>query len=150
MEQKPSGKINLDDHNLDDMARSLKGPGVYVVSMKDIFSAVTPVVSYFSDFSHHLTPAGHEIMARDLADLIGSRLALKTAAPGEGRGENPGNRRQNYGLAATRMENGATGQDWRHIRAMRLLVDLPGTKGMTWTSPPQDRTSGRPTMVSGV
>ncbi len=79
LEQKPSGKINLDDHNLDDMARSLKGPGVYVVSMKDIFSAVTPVVSYFSDFSHHLTPAGHEIMARDLADLIGSRLALKTA-----------------------------------------------------------------------
>jgi hypothetical protein len=79
LDQKPSGKIDLDDHHLDAMARSLAGPGVYVVSMKDIFSALTSADAYFSDFSHHLTPAGHRIMAKDLADLIGSRLAGKPA-----------------------------------------------------------------------
>ncbi len=77
LEQKPSGKIDLDDHELDAMARSLEGPGVYVLSMKDVFSKVTPVQSYFSDFSHHLTPPGHRIMAEKLADLISSRMAKK-------------------------------------------------------------------------
>ena len=59
------------------MGRSLEGPGVYVLSMKDVFSNVTPCKSYFSDFSHHLTPAGHRIMAEKLADLISSRMAKK-------------------------------------------------------------------------
>jgi hypothetical protein len=110
LDQKPSGKISLDDHNLDAMARNLAGPGVYVVSMKDIFSAVTPVTLYFSDFSHHLTAAGHEVMARDLADLIGSRLALKNGAQREGRGAKPGKRQQNCGLAP---------REWRMTRLVR-------------------------------
>jgi hypothetical protein len=77
LNQKPSGKIGLDDHDLDAMARSLLGPGVYILSMKDVFSQVTPVRSYFSDFSHHLTPPGHRIMAEKLADLISRRPAIK-------------------------------------------------------------------------
>ncbi len=71
-----SGKKWLDDHELDALAHSLEGPGVYPLSMQQVFSTLMPVTSYFVD-SSHLTLIGHEVMARALADLISSRLADK-------------------------------------------------------------------------
>ncbi len=67
---------SIDDHGLDALGQSLEGPGIYVVSMKQMFSTLTPVKLYFAD-SAHLTPAGHQFLAGGLADLIISRLVAK-------------------------------------------------------------------------
>lgn len=66
----------IDDHELDVLGQSLAGPGVWVVSMKELFSRFRPVQRYFADRAH-LTPEGHGIMAGELADLISRRLAGK-------------------------------------------------------------------------
>jgi phospholipase/lecithinase/hemolysin len=42
--------------------------------MKQVFSRLEPVKTYFAD-SSHLTPAGHKVMALTLADLIGRKMA---------------------------------------------------------------------------
>jgi hypothetical protein len=76
LESKESKEKRLDDHGLDTLAHSLEGPGVYLLSMKEVFSTLTPMQAYFTD-SSHLTPVGHELMARALADLIKSRLTAK-------------------------------------------------------------------------
>jgi hypothetical protein len=70
------GQGRIDDHELDALGQSLSGSGVYLLSMKQVFSALAPVKPYFAD-SAHLTPSGHEIMAGELADLICRRLAGK-------------------------------------------------------------------------
>ncbi|HAY23018.1 MAG TPA: hypothetical protein DCY27_12840 [Desulfobacterales bacterium] len=72
---------NIDDGGLDELARSLVGPGVYLLSMKQVFSRLTGIQSYFSDGAH-LTRKGHEVMAQALADLISSRLAEQVALQG--------------------------------------------------------------------
>ena len=69
-------KDRVDDHALDALGYSLEGPGVYVVSMKELFSHLQPVKTYFAD-SSHMTPAGHRIMATKLAGVISSRMAKK-------------------------------------------------------------------------
>jgi hypothetical protein len=69
LEAEAAGQGRVVDHDLDVLGRSLEGPGVYGLSMKQLFSDLTPNRSYFAD-SSHLTPAGHEVMARALADLI--------------------------------------------------------------------------------
>ncbi len=71
-----AGQDRVDDHELDKLGRSLEGPGVYLVSMTELFSPLQPVKTYFAD-SSHLTPAGHRIMAATLADLISRRPANK-------------------------------------------------------------------------
>ena len=71
-----AGRDRVDDHELDKLGRSLEGPGVYLVSMTELFSPLQPVKTYFAD-SSHMTPAGHRIMAATLADLISRRPANK-------------------------------------------------------------------------
>lgn len=67
-----SGEEGLTDNDLDAVAQSLAGPGVYVLSMKQIFSTLRPIKPYFAD-SAHLTPAGHRILAGKLAELISDK-----------------------------------------------------------------------------
>jgi hypothetical protein len=71
-----AGQDRVDDHELDKLGRSLEGPGVYLVSMTELFSPLQPIKTYFAD-SSHMTPAGHRIMAATLADLISRRPAKK-------------------------------------------------------------------------
>jgi hypothetical protein len=87
LEPNGAGGIDLADHDLDAVAHSLEGEGVYVLSMKQIFSRVTSAQAYFSDFSHHLTPDGHKLMAKNLADLISCQLLEKVETPERGERE---------------------------------------------------------------
>jgi lysophospholipase L1-like esterase len=76
LQPEETGQMRIDDHGLDALANSLEGPGVNVLSMQQVFSALTPFKPYFAD-SAHLTTAGHQIMARELADLL--RCEVKSA-----------------------------------------------------------------------
>jgi hypothetical protein len=71
-----AGQDRIDDHELDALGESLAGPGVWVVSMKQVFSTLTQINKYFAD-STHLTPMGHTLMAGELADLISRHLSGK-------------------------------------------------------------------------
>lgn len=66
----------LTDHGLDAMCADLTGPGVYQLSMREVFK--TPdFAAYFSD-SGHLRPAGHQL----LAQAICRKLLAEQAAFG--------------------------------------------------------------------
>ena len=69
-----NGRIT--DHDLDVLGRSLEGPGIFLVSMKELFSHLEPLKDYFAD-SSHLTPAGHRVLTQALTDLIHQRLVMK-------------------------------------------------------------------------
>jgi hypothetical protein len=69
-----AGRIT--DHDLDVLGRSLEGPGIFLVSMKELFSHLERLKDYFAD-SAHLTPAGHRVLTQALTDLIHQRLAMK-------------------------------------------------------------------------
>ena len=58
----------LDDSGLDDLARSFAGPGVDVLTMKEVLSA-TDFAPLFMDTAH-LNGRGHEILARAIAEKI--------------------------------------------------------------------------------
>ena len=60
---------SLDDHGLEALGQSLQGPGVQVVSMRQVFAGLNPLTPYFAD-SAHLTPAGHQRLAAALAAMI--------------------------------------------------------------------------------
>lgn len=62
--------IHLSDHGLDALAESLTGPGVYHVSMKQVFSRVPDFRAYFANFSGHLKELGHQLLARALVRKI--------------------------------------------------------------------------------
>ncbi len=89
------GQGKIDDHGMDALGQSLAGPGVYLMSMKQVFSALPPIKPYFADGSH-LTPVGHRIMAEELADLISNRVVKKGAVGGRAgiRDQGPGTRGQ--------------------------------------------------------
>lgn len=63
------GADRIDDHGLDALGQALTGPGVSLLSMQQVFSALNPLKAYFAD-SAHLTPRGHQTLAGFLADLI--------------------------------------------------------------------------------
>jgi hypothetical protein len=58
----------LDDSGLDDLARSFVGPGVNVLTMKEVLSA-TDFAPLFIDTAH-LNGRGHEILAREITGKI--------------------------------------------------------------------------------
>ena len=64
-----TGPARIDDHGLDGLGQTLAGPGVHLVSMRQVFSPLNPLQTYFAD-SAHLTPAGHRLLAEQLAGLI--------------------------------------------------------------------------------
>jgi hypothetical protein len=66
-----TGVTKLGDHSLNAFAEELRGPGVFVFSMKDLFSRQPPesLNSLFLDGTH-LRRAGHKLVAQALADKI--------------------------------------------------------------------------------
>jgi hypothetical protein len=87
VERDPGRPPYIVDHGLDAMCEALTGPGVYHLSMKEVFSLPDFAV-YFAD-SGHLKPAGHRLLAQAicrkiLADRADFGLtAIKVAAAGE-------------------------------------------------------------------
>jgi hypothetical protein len=59
----------FEEYGLDDLGRSLTGPGVYHLSMKDVFSTLPDARSYFSD-SGHLKRSGHLLLAQAIIRKI--------------------------------------------------------------------------------
>lgn len=71
-----SGRPGLADNGLDALAAGLKGEGVGVVSMKEVFAG-TDLKVMFADHAH-LRPAGHKVMAEALLAAL-EREAWLTA-----------------------------------------------------------------------
>lgn len=87
LEREPGQLPRLVDHGLDAMCEALTGPGVYHLSMRQVFNR-PDFAAYFSD-SGHLKAAGHQLLAQAicrklLADRADFGLAGgKLAAAGE-------------------------------------------------------------------
>jgi|UniRef100_A0A7C5AMZ8 lysophospholipase L1-like esterase len=83
-----SNPARLTDEGLDEMARNLAGrAGVLHLSLKELFAPLD-FKDYFQD-SSHLKPAGHQLLARALAEKVGEILAqsggahrVSSASPG--------------------------------------------------------------------
>jgi hypothetical protein len=63
----------LNDHDLDALARSLAGNGVFHVSMKEVFSPLPDLQVHFAD-SGHLRKSGHLILAQAIFHKIRQEL----------------------------------------------------------------------------
>jgi hypothetical protein len=59
----------LNDHGLDPLGESLVGPGIYHISMKDVFSGRN-VRGLFANFSGHLHEEGHQVLAHAICEKI--------------------------------------------------------------------------------
>jgi hypothetical protein len=73
-EDSPHG-LFLTDHGLDPLGEALIGPGVYHISMKEVFSRMD-FRSRFANFSGHLDPEGHRILARAIWEKIEQERAV--------------------------------------------------------------------------
>jgi hypothetical protein len=67
-ERDPSGAPRLDDHELDALIAPLAGPGVYHLSMKQVFAPLD-FAPFFAD-SAHLKPEGHAVLAQAIGGLL--------------------------------------------------------------------------------
>ena len=73
--------LYLSDHGLDPLGDNLVGPGVYHISMKEVFSR-TNFRPQFANFSGHLHQAGHQVLAQAIAEKIeAERTALGLPGP---------------------------------------------------------------------
>ena len=85
---------HLTDHGLEAMCAALNGPGVYHLSMREVFNG-PDFASYFSD-SGHLKSQGHRLLAEAISrKILGERAnfglpAVKVAAAGEAAGPGSG------------------------------------------------------------
>jgi hypothetical protein len=68
LERDGGGFPYLTDHGLDDMCASLAGPGVYHLSMREVFEG-PDFASYFAD-SGHLKRQGHRLLAEAISRKI--------------------------------------------------------------------------------
>jgi hypothetical protein len=71
-------RLHLTDRGLDKLVTPLLGPGVYYLSMKEVFSRVEDCRPYFNGYNH-LQAAGHKLLARALFGVIsqeGAHLGL--------------------------------------------------------------------------
>jgi len=80
LEEDPRHGLYLSDHGLDPLGETLVGPGVYHISMKDVFSR-TDFRSRFANFSGqlhsaHLHKEGHQILARAIWEKIEQERAV--------------------------------------------------------------------------
>jgi hypothetical protein len=92
LEEDAGRRVVLRDHGLDELADSLTRPGVYHISMKQVFSRVPDFKAYFANFSGHLKESGHLLLARAIVRKIEAEHAslgldsLKPAATQESSG----------------------------------------------------------------
>lgn len=63
LQTNPSHGPRLNDHDLDALGESLAGPGVYHLSMKQVFSGVSEFQTHFAD-TGHLKKSGHLLLAQ--------------------------------------------------------------------------------------
>jgi hypothetical protein len=89
LEEDAHHRLYLTDHGLDALGKSLAGPGVYHVSMKEVLSG-QDIKRIFANFSGHLHQEGHQLLARALCAKIQlERAALGIPAPGVTVAEKP-------------------------------------------------------------
>jgi hypothetical protein len=69
LEENPWHGLYLSDHNLDPLGATLVGPGIYHISMKDVFSRMD-FQPLFANFSGHLHKEGHQILAHAIFEKI--------------------------------------------------------------------------------
>jgi hypothetical protein len=91
LEEDPRHSLYLSDHGLDPLGETLVGPGIYHISMKDVFSR-TDFRPLFANFSGHLHKEGHQVLAHALFEKIeqeraalglpGSKVAVAGRPPG--------------------------------------------------------------------
>jgi hypothetical protein len=80
-------RLYLNDHGLDALGESLKGPGVYHVSMKEVLAG-KDIKGIFANFSGHLHQEGHQLLATAIFEKIEQEQAamglagLKVAVAG--------------------------------------------------------------------
>ncbi|MCK9376988.1 MAG: hypothetical protein M0P73_12635 [Syntrophobacterales bacterium] len=74
LEEDARHRLCLTDHGLDKLGESLKGPGVYHVSMKKVLSG-QDIKSIFLNFSGHLHQAGHQLLANAIFEKIEAEQA---------------------------------------------------------------------------
>ncbi len=68
--------LSLNDHGLDALAKSLAGPGVYFLSMKEVFSGIPDLKSHFAD-TGHLKKSGHRLLAQAISQrIMGEQMSL--------------------------------------------------------------------------
>ncbi|MFA5110637.1 MAG: hypothetical protein WC443_04450 [Desulfobaccales bacterium] len=81
LEEDAQHRLYLTDHGLDQLGESLKGPGVFHVSMKKVLSG-QDIKSIFTNFSGHLHQAGHQVLANAICEKIkAERAALGQTGP---------------------------------------------------------------------
>jgi len=89
LEEDARRRLRLTDHGLDALGKSLAGPGVYHLSMKEVLSG-QDIRRIFANFSGHLHGEGHELLARALwATIQQERAALGIPSPGVTVAERP-------------------------------------------------------------
>jgi hypothetical protein len=61
--------LYLSDHGLDPLGEALVGPGIYHISMKEVFSKMD-FRALFANFSGHLHKEGHQVLAHAIFEKI--------------------------------------------------------------------------------
>jgi hypothetical protein len=61
--------LQLSDHGLDSLAEKLTAPGVYHLSMKEVFTG-KDLVTIFVNYSGHLKEYGHRLLAHEICGMI--------------------------------------------------------------------------------
>jgi len=69
LEEDPRHGLYLSDHGLDPLGETLVGPGVFHISMQEVFSR-TDFRSHFANFGGHLHKEGHQVLAHAIWEKI--------------------------------------------------------------------------------
>jgi hypothetical protein len=81
LEEDAQHHLYLTDHGLDALGKSLAGPGIYHISMKDVLSG-QDIKQIFANFSGHLHKDGHHLLAQAIFEKIEQeRAALGLPQP---------------------------------------------------------------------
>ena len=81
LEEDPRHGLYLSDHGLDPLGATLVGPGIYHISMKEVFSRMD-FRPLFANFSGHLHKEGHQVLAHAIFEKIEQeRAALGLPGP---------------------------------------------------------------------
>jgi len=84
LESNPAHSPRLSDHDLDALGEYLAGPGVYHLSMKQVFARVPEFESHFAD-TGHLKKSGHHLLAQAIFQKLQEEGLLTGLTVQEGR-----------------------------------------------------------------